>query len=191
LGARGASRKRWSAWNWNKYLKKQEYLSAMPPLYTTGWLDCMTIANIKPGQHVLEVAVGTGLAFEHVVMENPNGRNVGIDISQGMLSKAERRLRKAGLSNYELSLGSALAIQEQANSFDVLLNNYMFDLLEEHKWTEVLREFHRIIKPEGKLVLGWEAGSTKDCTGFRLRSWVDAAESDCLKCFSAMAFPYI
>ena len=113
----------------------------------------LEIANIKPGQHVLEIAVGTGLAFEHVVMENPNGRNVGIDISQGMLSKAERRLRKAGLSNYELSLGSALAIQEQANSFDVLLNNYMFDLLEEHKWTEVLTEFHRIIRPEGKLVL--------------------------------------
>ena len=113
----------------------------------------LELANVKPGQHVLEVAVGTGLAFVHVVRENPNGRNVGIDISQGMLSKAEQRLRKAGLSNYELSVGSASAIQEKANSFDVLLNNYMFDLLDEHEWTEVLTEFHRALKPEGRLVL--------------------------------------
>lgn len=88
-----------------------------------------------------------------MVRENPDGRNVGIDISQGMLSKAEQRLRKAGLSNYELSVGSASAIQEKANSFDVLLNNYMFDLLDEHEWTEVLTEFHRALKPEGRLVL--------------------------------------
>ena len=97
--------------------------------------------------------MGTGLAFVHVVKHNPNGRNLGIDISQGMLSKAERRLRKAGLTNYELAVGSAMAIEEPSNSFDVLLNNYLFDLLDEHEWTEALTEFHRVIKPEGKLVL--------------------------------------
>ena len=89
---------------------------------------------------------------------------MGIDISPGMLSKAERRLRKAGLVNYELSVGSASAIQEHASSFDVLLNNYMFDLLDEPEWAHVLTEFHRVIKPEGRLVLvnmtfGEELGS--------------------------------
>jgi ubiquinone/menaquinone biosynthesis C-methylase UbiE len=44
----------------------------------------LELADVKPGQHVLEVAVGTGLAFVHVVRANPDGRNVGIDISQGM-----------------------------------------------------------------------------------------------------------
>jgi ubiquinone/menaquinone biosynthesis C-methylase UbiE len=52
-----------------------------------------------------------------------------------------------------LSLGSALAIQEQPDSFDVLLNNYMFDLLNEHEWTQVLAEFHRVIRADGRLVL--------------------------------------
>lgn len=112
----------------------------------------LELANVKPGEHVLEVAVGTGLAFVHVVRENPNGRNAGIDISRGMLSKAERRLRKAGLLNYELSVGNASAIQENANSFDLLMNNYMFDLLDEPVWDQVLTEFHRVIKPEGRLV---------------------------------------
>ena len=113
----------------------------------------LALADIKTGQDVLEVAVGTGLAFADVVRANPGGRNVGIDISQGMLSKAGQRLRSAGLSNYELTLGNASAIQERANSFDVLLNQYMFDLLDEDEWAVVLMEFHRVLKPEGRLVL--------------------------------------
>jgi ubiquinone/menaquinone biosynthesis C-methylase UbiE len=101
----------------------------------------------------LEVAVGTGLAFLHVVRANPDGRNVGIDTSRGMLSKAERRLQKAGLANYELSIGDALVIQEADNAFEVLLNSYMLDLMDEHAWITVLAEFHRVLKPGGRLVL--------------------------------------
>lgn len=111
------------------------------------------LADIGDGVRVLEVAVGTGLAFVDLVSSNPNGRNVGIDISPGMLSKAERRLRQAGLSNYELSVGTASTIQEKDRSFDVLLNSYMFDLMDEPQWTGVLKEFHRVIKPGGRLVL--------------------------------------
>jgi ubiquinone/menaquinone biosynthesis C-methylase UbiE len=113
----------------------------------------LELANINSGEHVLEVAVGTGLAFVHVVRANADGRNVGIDISHGMLSKAERRLQKAGLSNYELLVGSALAIQAKDNAFDVLFNCYMFDLLDEHEWITAMKEFHRVLKPGGRLVL--------------------------------------
>ena len=60
----------------------------------------LELSDIKDGQHVLEVAVGTGLAFVEMVKENPNGRNIGIDISAGMLAKAEQGLRNAGYSNY-------------------------------------------------------------------------------------------
>ena len=31
----------------------------------------LELAHVKPGEHVLEVAVGTGLAFVHVVRGNP------------------------------------------------------------------------------------------------------------------------
>jgi ubiquinone/menaquinone biosynthesis C-methylase UbiE len=124
----------------------------------------LELAGIGNGLSVLEVAAGTGLAFVEIAKRNPDGRNVGIDISQGMLEKAERRLNRAGLSNYSLSLGSALDIQHENETFDVLLNNYMFDLLDENDWPQVLQEFHRVLKPGGKLVLanmtlGERAGS--------------------------------
>lgn len=113
----------------------------------------LELASIEDGQNVLEVAVGTGLGFEIVVASNPTGRNVGVDLSRGMLAKAERRLQKAGLSNYELMTGTALALEGENGTFDVLLNNFMFDLLDEKDWPRVLGEFHRVLKPGGRLVL--------------------------------------
>jgi ubiquinone/menaquinone biosynthesis C-methylase UbiE len=113
----------------------------------------LELADMRDGQAILEVAVGTGLAFVEMVKKNPHGRNLGIDISKGMLAKAERRLRNSGCSNYELTVGNALALQAEDQSFDVLLNNYLFDLLDENDWPTVLKEFHRVLKPGGKLVL--------------------------------------
>jgi len=49
------------------------------------------LAKIRNGSNILEVAAGTGLAFYEIVKRNPNGINTGIDLSEGMLKKAEMR----------------------------------------------------------------------------------------------------
>ena len=51
------------------------------------------LAGIRNGMTVLEVAVGTGLAFREIVRSNPDGRNIGIDLSAGMLERAKQRIR--------------------------------------------------------------------------------------------------
>ena len=38
---------------------------------------------------------------------------------------------------------------EQAPPFDVLLNNYMFDLLDESEWNHVVSEFPRVLQRGG------------------------------------------
>lgn len=113
----------------------------------------LQLASIQNGQHVLDVATGTGLAFVDVVKCNPDGRNLGIDISQGMLSRARARLDRAGLSSFELLIRSAFDIGEADGSFDLVLNSYMFDLLDERDWSRALSEFRRVLKPSGRLVL--------------------------------------
>ncbi|MGD2188086.1 MAG: methyltransferase domain-containing protein [Desulfobacterales bacterium] len=113
----------------------------------------LELAVIKNGQKILEVAVGTGMAFFEIVKRNPDGTNIGIDISAGMLKKAQKRLRQLSRANYELKKASAFHLQGKDAQFDVIINNYMFDLIPFDQMDAVLAEFKRVLKKEGKLVL--------------------------------------
>jgi ubiquinone/menaquinone biosynthesis C-methylase UbiE len=111
------------------------------------------LAEIQDGSHVLEVAVGTGLAFYEIVKRNPNGINTGIDLSLGMLEKAKMRLKAISSTNYSLNIGTAFQLEMADKSIDVLVNNYMFDLIPFEDMDQVLTEFRRVLKREGRLVL--------------------------------------
>lgn len=113
----------------------------------------LELADIEDGQRILEVAVGTGLAFREIVNRNPHGRNVGIDISEGMLEKARQRLRTAGDVSYELSVASTFDIKEADKPFDMIMSSYMFDLLDEDDWSQALKEFYRVLSVRGILLL--------------------------------------
>ena len=111
------------------------------------------LADIKEGQNILEVAVGTGLAFYEIVKRNRRGQNLGIDISPGMLDKAKTRLSKLAGVNYQLELGSAFHLPAEDQKFDLLVNNYMFDLIPFDEMDGIMAEFKRVLKQGGKLVL--------------------------------------
>ena len=113
----------------------------------------LELAEIKNGLNILEVAVGTGLAFYEIVKRNPDGTNIGIDISAGMLKKARKRLSRLSGASYELKKASAFHLEGEDAQFDVLINNYMFDLIPFDQMDAVLAEFKRVLKKGGKLVL--------------------------------------
>ena len=113
----------------------------------------LDLADIHDGQQILEVAVGTGLAFYEIVKKNPGGTNIGIDISTGMLKKAAKRLQSLSGANYRLKIGNAFKIEEESQRFDLLLNSYMFDLIAFNEMDSVLTEFKRVLKKNGKLIL--------------------------------------
>jgi ubiquinone/menaquinone biosynthesis C-methylase UbiE len=114
---------------------------------------CIEAAAVRDGESLLEVAVGTGLAFEKLIRANPSGRNEGIDLTAAMLARAEKRADRSGIRNYCLRIGNALQLDYPDNEFDVLVNNYMFDLLPESDFEPVLAEFRRVLRPGGRLVL--------------------------------------
>jgi ubiquinone/menaquinone biosynthesis C-methylase UbiE len=111
------------------------------------------LAEIKDGQNILEVAVGTGLAFYEIVKRNPNGKNTGIDLSPGMLEKAERRVSRISKANYSLNVGTAFDLGIEDESIDILMNNYMFDLIPFKDMDNILMEFKRVLKKDGRLIL--------------------------------------
>lgn len=110
------------------------------------------LANIQNGESVLDVAVGTGLILTEVVRQNPDGLNAGIDISSGMLRKAREKVQ-GFTGQVELKIGSAFAIPFPDQTFDLLTNGYMFDLMPFEEMPKLLAEFKRVLKPAGRLVL--------------------------------------
>ena len=111
------------------------------------------LAQIEDGKNILEVAVGTGLAFYEIVKRNPHGHDVGIDLSAGMLEKAKDRMKNLAGANFSLAIGTAFKLPAQAESVDLLVNNYMFDLITYADMDRVLAEFRRVLKAAGKLIL--------------------------------------
>ena len=113
----------------------------------------MQLAKIKNGESVLEVALGTGLTFVEILKANPAGENIGIDLTPAMLEKARLKAVRSGVQNYEIMVGDAYHLKFPDQRFDVLMNNYMFDLLPEKDFAQVLAEFKRVLKPGGRIVM--------------------------------------
>jgi len=110
-------------------------------------------ADVQDGEHVLEVGVGTGLSFHRLLRRNPSGWTEGIDLTPAMLKRARRRAERGPTDRYRLALGDAYALPFPDETFDLVLNSYMFDLLPEGDFVPVLRGFRRVLKPGGRLVM--------------------------------------
>jgi ubiquinone/menaquinone biosynthesis C-methylase UbiE len=113
----------------------------------------LELANIRDGESILEVAVGTGAVFREVVKRNEHGRNEGIDISSAMLSAAIKRMKNGRLSNFHLQQADAHDLPVGNEEFDLVINNYMVDLLPEIDFGNIFREFYRVLRPGGRIVI--------------------------------------
>ena len=114
----------------------------------------LELAPPGDGGAVLEVAIGTGAQLVELGRRNPSGRTVGVELSQGMLKQARRRLAGAGLGQrVELVQAGALELPFEDRSFDLLANSYMLDLLPRGDIPRALAEFHRLRKPGGRIAL--------------------------------------
>lgn len=62
----------------------------------------------SPGDTVVEIGCGTGMNFPLLQAEiGPSGKIIGVDISEEMLKRAEKRISDAGWKNVELVHASA------------------------------------------------------------------------------------
>jgi ubiquinone/menaquinone biosynthesis C-methylase UbiE len=109
-------------------------------------------ANIRDGEKILEVAVGTGGLFRKLVEANPNGTTEGVDLTEGMLARARKKVADLP-GRHNLQVGDAHALPFADASFDLVINNYMFDLLPVDDFAGVLGEMFRVLAPGGRLVL--------------------------------------
>lgn len=113
----------------------------------------LEIAAIRNGEKVLEVALGTGLNFVELLKRNPEGWVDGIDVSTKMVEKARKRIYKTGQKNYTLHLCDCRHLPFNDETFDVVMNQYLLDILPVEDFIPILIEFKRVLKDGGRIVL--------------------------------------
>lgn len=105
-------------------------------------------AGLAPGQRIADVGIGTGLVAREAVKIVGDARLlVGIDPSPGMLERARAAL-PAGVTLVE---GTAERIPCPDASFDFLSMGYALRHIGD--LAVAFREFHRVLKPGGRLCL--------------------------------------
>ena len=110
-------------------------------------------ANVRNGERILEVGVGTGLSFRHLLRRNPDGFTDGVDLTPAMLRKARKRARRSKTSNWRLQPADAYTLPFPDDAFDLVFSSYVFDLFPREDFVPVLKECARTLHPSGRLVV--------------------------------------
>jgi demethylmenaquinone methyltransferase/2-methoxy-6-polyprenyl-1,4-benzoquinol methylase len=102
---------------------------------------------------ILDIATGTGdVAIEMIHQDDHHRRVFGLDFSEPMIKRAQRKVSKKGLSQtIALSLGDALSLPFRDHTFGASM--IAFGLRNIVKKEQALSEMIRVIKKNGKVIV--------------------------------------
>ena len=106
--------------------------------------------RVEPGQTVLDLGCGAGTdLLISAQMVGPEGRVIGVDMTESMLTRARESAAAMDLHNVELhqSLIESLPIEDA--SVDVVISNGVIDLVPDKD--AVFGEIDRVLRPGGRL----------------------------------------
>jgi ubiquinone/menaquinone biosynthesis C-methylase UbiE len=109
---------------------------------------------ISPNSEVLDVGCGYGFALTKY-SSLTSGKLTGIDYSPQMIENGKKFLKEISADNrIDLRVASVLELPFPDNTFDVVTSHRcLMALLSFDKQKIALNEIHRVLKPEGVLVL--------------------------------------
>lgn len=110
------------------------------------------LAELKPGEKVLDLGSGGGIdVLLSAKRVGPSGFAYGLDMTDEMLTLAERNRVEAGVENVRFLKGEIEAIPLPANSVDVVISNCVINLSADK--AQVLREAYRVLTSGGRFAV--------------------------------------
>jgi arsenite methyltransferase len=129
--------------------------AGIPPEALLASLGCgnpTALADLKPGQTVLDLGSGGGIdVLLSARRVGPTGKAYGLDMTDEMLALARDNQQKSGLTNVEFLKGEIEHIPLPDNSVDVVISNCVINLSADKD--RVLAEAFRVLKPGGRFAV--------------------------------------
>ena len=110
------------------------------------------IAPLNPGETIVDIGCGAGmdllLAARRV---GPQGKAIGVDMTNAMVERARNGALLAGLENVEVRKGDATELPLANASVDAVISNGVLNLVPEKE--KAFQEILRVLRPGGRLQL--------------------------------------
>ena len=127
--------------------------AGLPATATAASLGCgnpVAVADLREGDTVLDLGSGGGIdVLLSARRVGPSGTVYGLDMTDEMLSLAQRNAREAGVTNVHFLKGLIEDVPLPAASVDVVISNCVVNLSPEKD--KVLAEIARVLKPGGRV----------------------------------------
>ena len=131
-----------------------EELRSIPAEANMG-LSCgnpVATAHLRRGEVVVDLGSGGGIdVFLAAKQVGPEGRAIGIDMTDEMLERARGSAAKAGLTNAEFFKGTIDELPLEDASADCIISNCVINLAPDKR--AVFREMGRVLKPGGRVAV--------------------------------------
>ncbi len=133
------------------YSKKE--LSQLPLNITESSFGCgnpIAFSSVRQGQTVLDLGCGAGLDLLLAAQKvGDTGKVIGVDMTNEMLIKAQKKIEDSGYNNITLKKGKIEDLAIESNSIDWVISNCVINLSPEKD--KVFTEIFRVLKPGGEI----------------------------------------
>lgn len=133
----------------------QAELEALPPEVVVNSFGCgdpLAFSAVEPGQVVLDLGSGAGIDLLLAARKvGPQGRVIGVDMTEEMLAAARQNALAAGLSNVELRQGLIEQLPVDDAAVDWVISNCVINLSPEKD--RVFSEIARVLVPGGRMLV--------------------------------------
>jgi len=144
-------------------------LEALPEDAVENAFGCgnpVAFSDLKVGETVLDLGCGAGIDLLLAALKvGPEGRVIGVDMTDEMLERARRNIAAAGYDNVEVRKGYIEELPVEDGSMDVIISNCVLNLSPDKP--RVFAEIARVLAPGGRIHIS-------DLVAESLPDWVRA-----------------